>query len=170
MSSTVSKVRTQSRFSFRVRMKRSAQPLPSGARTKAGELSMPRKASSFWKPSDMYWLPWSWRTDRPRAASFANAPKWRRTPWRIGSSASKRVARTAAWIPTHDEHGGLSLAGPVGGPHFVYPVREYGAGVIAWPPRRADARGREQPVFAHQPQDTALGGAHPGDAQPSPDL
>src|SRR3954464_11024368 len=37
----VSKVRTQSRFSFRVRMNRSAQPLPSGARTKAGELSMP---------------------------------------------------------------------------------------------------------------------------------
>ena len=55
--STVSKVRTQSRFSFRVRMKRSAQPFPSGARTKAGELSMPRKASSFWKASDMYWLP-----------------------------------------------------------------------------------------------------------------
>src|SRR5690242_21910185 len=66
----VSKVRTQSRFSFRVWIKRSAQPLPSGARTKAGELSMPRKASSFWKASDMYWLPWSWRTDRPRATSF----------------------------------------------------------------------------------------------------
>ena len=28
---------------------RSAQPLPSGARTKAGELSMPRKAISVWK-------------------------------------------------------------------------------------------------------------------------
>ena len=39
----------QSRFSFNVRMKRSAQPLPSGARMKAGELSMPRKANSFWK-------------------------------------------------------------------------------------------------------------------------
>src|SRR4051794_18675960 len=45
----VSKVRPQSRFSFRARMKRSAQPLPCGARTKAGELSIPRKASSFWK-------------------------------------------------------------------------------------------------------------------------
>src|ERR1041384_4496800 len=48
----VLKVRTQSRFSFSVPMKRSAQPLPSGARTKAGELSIPRKASSFWKASD----------------------------------------------------------------------------------------------------------------------
>ena len=35
----------------------SAQPLPSGARTKAGELSMPRKPSSFWKSCAMYWLP-----------------------------------------------------------------------------------------------------------------
>src|SRR5438477_13168550 len=42
----VSKVRTHSRFSLSVRMNRSAQPLPSGARTKAGELSMPRKAIS----------------------------------------------------------------------------------------------------------------------------
>src|SRR4051794_30922099 len=42
----VSKARTQSRFSLSVRMKRSAQPFPSGARTKAGELAMPRKASS----------------------------------------------------------------------------------------------------------------------------
>src|SRR5215208_4611444 len=36
-------------------MKRSAQPFPSGARTKAGELAMPKKASSCWKASDMYW-------------------------------------------------------------------------------------------------------------------
>ena len=33
----MTKVRTQSRFSFRVRMNLSAQPLPSGARTKAGD-------------------------------------------------------------------------------------------------------------------------------------
>src|SRR5436309_1936127 len=38
-SSTVSKRRTHSRFSFRVRMNRSAQPLPSGSRTNAGELT-----------------------------------------------------------------------------------------------------------------------------------
>ncbi len=34
--STVSKCRTQSRFSLSVRMKRAAQQLPSGVRTKAG--------------------------------------------------------------------------------------------------------------------------------------
>ncbi len=56
-SSMVAKNRTQSRFSFSVRMKRSAQPLPSGARTKAGELSIPRKRSSAWKASDMYCEP-----------------------------------------------------------------------------------------------------------------
>jgi hypothetical protein len=32
----VSKVRTHSRFSFKVRMKRSATPLPWGSRTKEG--------------------------------------------------------------------------------------------------------------------------------------
>ena len=37
----------------------------------------------------------------PRALSLAIPPKWRRTPWRIGSSASRRVARAAAWMPTH---------------------------------------------------------------------
>src|SRR5829696_5399234 len=36
-----------------------------------------------------------------RAISLAKAPKWRRTPWRIGSIASKRVAGRAAWMPTH---------------------------------------------------------------------
>jgi hypothetical protein len=34
-------------------MNRSAQPLPSGARTQAGELSMPRHAISFWNWWDM---------------------------------------------------------------------------------------------------------------------
>src|SRR3712207_1923290 len=55
----VSNERTHSRFSFRVRMNRSAQPLPSGARTKAGELSIPRKRSSFRKASAMYCDSWS---------------------------------------------------------------------------------------------------------------
>ncbi len=40
------KLRTHNRFSFSVRMKRSATPLPSGSRTKLGELSMPKKAIS----------------------------------------------------------------------------------------------------------------------------
>jgi hypothetical protein len=36
----VSKVLTLSRFSFKVRMKRSATPLPSGSRTKEGDASI----------------------------------------------------------------------------------------------------------------------------------
>ena len=39
------------RFSLSVRMKRSATPLPSGSRTKLGELSMPKNAISCWKSS-----------------------------------------------------------------------------------------------------------------------
>ena len=46
-----SKLRTHKRFSFHVRMKRSATPLPSGARTKLGELSIPKNATSCWKSS-----------------------------------------------------------------------------------------------------------------------
>ena len=41
--SMVLNIRTQSKFSFKVRMKRSATPLPSGSRTKDGEASMPRR-------------------------------------------------------------------------------------------------------------------------------
>jgi hypothetical protein len=40
----VSTCRTDKRFYLRVRMKRSAQPLPSGSRTNAGELLIPRKS------------------------------------------------------------------------------------------------------------------------------
>ena len=52
-SSMVSKVLTHSRFSFKVRMKRSATPLPSGCRTKEGEASIPRHSISSWKSPDM---------------------------------------------------------------------------------------------------------------------
>ena len=48
-------------------MKRSAQPLPSGAATNDGLERMPRKRSSPWKWSLMYWLPWSWRSASPVA-------------------------------------------------------------------------------------------------------
>src|SRR3954447_2782001 len=52
------KARSHGRFFLRVRMKRSARPLPSGARTKAGELAMPRKAISSWTWWDLYGDPW----------------------------------------------------------------------------------------------------------------
>ena len=58
-SSRVSKRRTHKRFSFSVRMKRSATPLPSGARTKLGELSIPKNAVSCWKSAAREFDPWS---------------------------------------------------------------------------------------------------------------
>ncbi len=99
--STVSKNRTRGRLPFSVRMNRSAQPLPSGALTRAGELPAPRNASSSWKTADMHWPPWSWRTQSPAAAPLAKVPERWRTPWRSGASASKRVPCRAAWMPTH---------------------------------------------------------------------
>src|SRR3712207_3206825 len=118
-SSTVSKVRTHKRFSFKVRMKRSAQPLPSGARTKAGELSMPRKRSSFRKASDMYCEPWSCRTARPAAMSLAKSPKWRRTPRAqrlegLEAGGAERGVEADALgraVVEGDEHRRLALAG-----------------------------------------------------------
>src|SRR5512147_2944147 len=97
----VSKWRTHKRFSLSVRMKRSATPLPSGWRTKDGEASMPRKAISLWKSSDIEFGPWSCRSMRPAATSLPTAPKYRRTPWRTGSRAWKRLALLSAWMPTH---------------------------------------------------------------------
>ena len=46
--SIVSKVLAHNRFSFKVRMKRSATPLPWGSRTKEGEASIPKHSISSW--------------------------------------------------------------------------------------------------------------------------
>jgi len=46
-------------------MKRSAQPLPSGSRTKVGELWIPKNRSSFWNTLERSAPPWSWRSHRP---------------------------------------------------------------------------------------------------------
>src|SRR3954467_3245272 len=157
----VSKVRPQSRFSFRVRMKRLAQPLPCGARTKAGELSIPRKASSFWKrsghvvaavvvadgqtPGNV--LRECCEVTPDTLADWLQRLETRRTGGGVDTDTFGRA------VVDGDEHGGLPLAGPgrgqIGAPHLVHPVGDDGAVMIAWSPRRADARGREQPVFAH---------------------
>src|SRR5215218_8935943 len=103
----VSKVRTQSRFSFSVRMKRSAQPLPSGSRTKAGELSRPRKRASAWKSWLTYWLPWSWRSRRGsdgRPAGPAPGPQ----AVRVAAGVDAQALRGA--VVDGDEHRGLALA------------------------------------------------------------
>ena len=48
-----------------------------------------------------YWLPWSWRNARPERRLRRTRQSRLGHPWRIGSSASKQVARRAAWMPTH---------------------------------------------------------------------
>src|SRR3954447_11352070 len=97
----VSKVRTQSRFSFNVRMKRSAQPLPSGARTKAGELSMPRKVNLSGNDPTC-------TASRGRGAE----PDRGRLPWRTHRNAAVRPGGSApgpgsGW-PGH-AHGGRRI-------------------------------------------------------------
>ncbi len=75
--------------------------IPLRAAHEGGRTRDAQEREFCWKASAMYWLPWSCRTLRPEAISAAKPPKRCRTPWRIGSSASKRVARRAAWMPTH---------------------------------------------------------------------
>src|SRR4051794_28629507 len=96
-SSTVAKGWTHSRFSFRVRIKRSAQPLPSGSRTKAGELATPRKRISARK----WWL----------IPGSRSADRWRE-PRKVGERAEasrlgeERVPGRAGRV-----HHGLVAAG-----------------------------------------------------------
>src|SRR3954467_5855227 len=145
-SSTVVKRRTHNRFSFSVRMNRSAQPLPSGSRTKAGELSMPRKRISAWKWWLTYWLPWSWRSRGPGGAPFAKRPK-RPRPAPLGERAEalahrlldrlerlKTIGATTGMdtdafgraVVNGDEDGSLALAGhhrgQIAAPHRIDPI------------------------------------------------
>lgn len=78
-----------------------AAVLPSGWRTKAGELVTPRNLISRWKSFDMELEPWSWRRMKPAPAPVSSAPKCFATPCRSGSSASQRLAPEAAWTPTN---------------------------------------------------------------------
>src|SRR4051812_11811656 len=160
-------------------MKRSAQPLPSGARTKAGELSAPRKRSSLWKSRAMYCEPWSWRTARPRATSFANPPKWRRTPWRSGSRASKRFASREAWMPAHSAEQWSTATNTAAWPSPVstevrsVPHIRSTRPVVIVPSCALGPPGAlrcQQAVRPHEPQDAAAAAADAGEAQPGPEL
>ena len=96
----VSKLRTHNKFSFSVRMKRSATPLPSGSRTKLGELSMPKNAILLKVVSQIV-RPVVVPKTQPAGDASPIVPKRARTPWRIGSRASNRVPRLAACRPMH---------------------------------------------------------------------
>ena len=114
--------------------------------------------------------------------SLANPPKCRRTPWRIGSSASKRVARElgvdadafGGAMIHRDEHRRLAFAGErrrqIGSPHGVHRLGDDGAVVVPRPARRADPPRRQQVVLAHQPKHPAQRGPGSGIAQSRPDL
>src|SRR5215211_7370891 len=73
-----------------------------------------------------------------------------------------------------DKYRDLSLTGDrrgqVGAPHRVHSFGDDGAVVVARTPGRADPRGREEVVLAHEPQHPALGCAQARHAQPGPDL
>ena len=153
--STVSKNRTRGRLPFSVRMNRSAQPLPSGALTRAGELPAPRNASSSWKTADMHWPPWSWRTRSPAAAPLAKVPERWRTPLaerreRLEAGAvSGGVDADAlgAVVARGDEHRDLAFPGPGGGhadaPRHVQDGGHDGAAVVA---RSAGCRPARMPA------------------------
>ena len=170
----------QSRFSLSVRMKCSAQPLPSGARTKAGELSMPRKPISFWKWSDMYCDPChgapqtvgdaSWRTRRSTAARPGGSAPGLGSGWPVYGRGCRRIRRSND-RPRRTPRPGL--AGDVvvrSVPHIVSPFGDDGAVMVARP-RGEPTRGRrEQIVLAHQPEHPAQRGAGSGMTQSCPDL
>src|SRR6202030_518802 len=71
----VSNVLTHSRFSFKVRMKRSATPLPSGSRMKEGDASIPRLR---FRPGNR--RTYSWSHDRDAASIHApHRERWLRS-------------------------------------------------------------------------------------------
>src|SRR3954447_8818625 len=115
------------------------------------------------------------------------APKWRRTPWRTGSSASKRLPEGAAWLPTHSPEQWSTATNTRARPSLrvtvsvmSVPVRDsvpnriYGGGgdgaIVRALLRTADPVWREQAVLAHEAADPPGRGADPGMAQPGPDL
>src|SRR5258708_28381003 len=126
-------------------MNRSAQPLPSGARTKEGELSMPRKPISFWKWSDIYCDPWSCRTERPWALGeaaevvpHALTDRFQRLEPGCPRMGVDADAFSGAMID-RDEHRRRALAGErrrqIGSPHRVHRLGDDGAVVVPRPTR-----------------------------------
>src|SRR3954468_3973898 len=73
-----------------------------------------------------------------------------------------------------DKHRDLALTydgrGQVGAPHRVHRLGDDGAVVVARASGRADPRGGEEIVLAHEPQHPAFGRANASHAQPGPDL
>ena len=71
----LAKLRTHNTFSFSVRMKRSATPLPSGSRTKLGELSMSEERDLLLKVVREVVRPVVVPKTQPAGDAFTNLPE-----------------------------------------------------------------------------------------------
>ena len=89
----VSKLRTHKRFSFNVRMTTHPRPrLPSGSRTKLGELSIPKQRDLLLEIVSQVVRAVVVAQDAAASATPSlelMGPKRSRTPWRIGSQGLK---------------------------------------------------------------------------------
>src|ERR1700674_5543734 len=91
----VSKLLTHSRFSFKVRMKRSATPLPSGSRTKEGEA---KRYVAGIQPQILVWKPGTRRGRAPKKG-------------RRDASHTTSVFNSIDPLPTSSVHRSSRLAG-----------------------------------------------------------
>ena len=82
-------------------MNLSAQPLPSGARTKAGGGCGAEPGDLLLEVAGHVLAPMVVADAEATASSFSTPPKRSATPCRIGSSVPWRVPWEAAWMPTH---------------------------------------------------------------------
>ena len=168
-SPTVARLRAHEGPSSGVRTRRPARPFPSGARAKAGGLATPEERGPFRKSRAVDRLPWPWRA--APATSSARPPRCRRTPWRSGPRAPRRLASRGGAdadapgraVADGDEHGRPALAGGRGGragaPPRVDRPGDGGAAVAAGAARRAGARGGGRAAPARRPRRPAPGGA-----------
>src|SRR5512132_4616785 len=165
------KYRTHSRFSLRVRMKRSATPLPSGWRTKDGEGSMPRVVGAVVVAKL-----------QPRCHVLADGAEVAAHPLpdrfqcleAVGGLVGVDADAFAVAVVDGDEDVGYALyqgdgLAHVGAPHDVH--RPGGDGAVVHSVRPlADPVRRQQPVLPHQAPHPPGRGADAGKAQSRPDL
>src|SRR3954462_14269988 len=112
-------------------------------------------------------------------------PKWRRTPWRTGSTRARRLPERAAWLPTHSPEQWSTATNTRARPSLTVTVSVMSVPVRDSVPNRIHHRGgddavmgallgtadpvrREQAMLAHQPPDPAGRGADPGMAHAGP--
>jgi hypothetical protein len=178
----VSKLCTHKKFSFRVRMKRSATPLPSGWRCEGGRALDAEEADlvlevaghvvgavvvAQGEPLGRALL------DAAEVVQHALAHRLERLEAVAGARGMATDALAGAMVdgneypgPAFSEGHGLGHVGP---PHDIHRGGGDGA-VMGALLRTADPVRCQQAVLAHQTPDPPGRGADPGMAQPGPDL